>query len=247
MSCAVLGKDAAAVNAGGVAARRARYTCRGAHWRAYLSRMNLPPENPGESAHPLFVRLAHWINAFALIAMILSGWRIYNASPLYEFRFPEEVTLGGWLAGALAWHFAAMWLLVFNGLAYVAYGLLSGHFRRRIAPPGPVALWRDARLALASRLAHQPGRYNAVQRALYLAAFVAAALAVASGLAIWKPVQLQELTALMGGFEPARRVHFFAMTALALFTLLHVGLAVSTKGLIWAMITGRAPRSETTS
>lgn len=209
--------------------------------------MSLPTESPRESAHPLFVRLADWVNAFALISMILSGWRIYNASPLYEFRFPEEVTLGGWLAGALAWRFAAMWLLVFNGLAYAAYGLLSGHFRRRLAPPGLAALWRDARLALASRLAHQPGRYNAVQRALYLATFVAGTLVVASGLAIWKPVQLQELTALMGGFEPARRVHFFAMTALALFTLLHVGLAFSTKRLIRAMITGRALRSETTT
>ena len=55
--------------------------------------------------------------------MVLSGWRIYNASPLFDFKFPAAWTLGGWLAGALQWHFAAMWLLAVNGLVYVAYGV----------------------------------------------------------------------------------------------------------------------------
>jgi thiosulfate reductase cytochrome b subunit len=188
----------------------------------------------------LAVRLAHWLNAFAVIVMILSGWRIYNASPLFGFEFPAAFTLGGWLAGALAWHFAAMWLLALNGLAYLAYSLLSGHFWRDLRPLGLASLWRDLRLAREHRLDHVPGRYNAIQRLLYVGAILLVILAIVSGLAIWKPVQLQELTALMGGFEPARRVHFLAMAGLVLFLILHVGLAVSAPGVLKAMITGRA-------
>src|SRR5256885_12773902 len=81
--------------------------------------------------HPLIVRVTHWINALGILIMVASGWRIYNASPLFPFRIPNELTLGGWLAGALQWHFAAMWLLVINGIAYVTYGIVSGHFRRK--------------------------------------------------------------------------------------------------------------------
>ena len=72
--------------------------------------------------HPLIVRITHWVNAFAILIMVVSGWRIYNASPLFDFKFPTYLTLGGWLAGALQWHFAAMWLLAVNGLVYLAYG-----------------------------------------------------------------------------------------------------------------------------
>src|SRR5262245_62983492 len=89
--------------------------------------------------HPLVVRIGHWINAFAILIMVLSGWRIYNASPLFDFKFPVAWTLGGWLAGALQWHFAAMWLLAVNGLVYVVYGVFSGHFRRKLLPVTPGA------------------------------------------------------------------------------------------------------------
>lgn len=173
------------------------------------------------TAHPLVLRLLHWINAFAVVVMILSGWRIYNASPLFPFEFPAGLTLGGWLAGALAWHFAAMWLLVVNGLVYLAYGIVSGHLRRDLLfPPAGV------------------GRYSAAQRAAYLGVIVVIVLAVLSGLAIWKPVQLQELTALMGGFEAARRVHFFSMVALALFAIGHAGLALRDRDRLATMTTG---------
>src|SRR5690606_24885120 len=104
--------------------------------------------------HPLVVRITHWINAFAMICMIASGWRIYNASPLFDFTFPNSLTLGGWLAGALAWHFAAMWLLVINGLAYLIYGLASGHLRRRLLPLTPRMIGEDAQAALELRLVH---------------------------------------------------------------------------------------------
>ena len=88
--------------------------------------------------HPDWVRITHWINALAMLVMIGSGWEIYNASPLFPFNFPGSITLGGWLAGALLWHFAAMWLLAINGLVYVALGLATGRFRRKLLPIRPV-------------------------------------------------------------------------------------------------------------
>ena len=214
--------------------------------RGKANRMAYPqsrsaPASRAKQSHPLFIRIAHWVNAFALFVMILSGWRIYDASPFYPFEFPREVTLGGWLAGALALHFSAMWLLIANATLYLLYGLLSGHFWRNVLPPGPRSVWRDLNLALKGRLGHMAGRYNAVQRAIYAGVTLILLIAVLSGLAIWKPVQLQELTALMGGFETARRVHFFAMVGLALFIILHVTVAARTPGLIKSMITGRAP------
>src|SRR5437588_10163382 len=109
---------------------------------------------PKERIHPAYVRVTHWINAVAMFAMIGSGWEIYNASPLFPFVFPRAITLGGWLAGALLWHFAAMWLLVANGLVYVALGLASGRFRRRLTPPRPGAVLARARPAPTCHLAH---------------------------------------------------------------------------------------------
>ena len=87
--------------------------------------------------HPVWVRITHWINAIAILVMIGSGWQIYNASPLFDFNFPKSITLGGWLAGALLWHFAAMWLLVINGIVYVTLGLITGRFRRKLLPITP--------------------------------------------------------------------------------------------------------------
>ncbi|MBI1981318.1 MAG: cytochrome b/b6 domain-containing protein [Methylocystis sp.] len=190
--------------------------------------------------HPLYIRVTHWVNAVAIFVMVLSGWRIYNASPLFHFEFPAGFTLGGWLAGALAWHFAAMWLLALNGIAYLAYCVVSGHFRRRFLPISLRRALDDIILASQGRLDHAPGRYNAAQRLLYVGVILAVIVAVLSGLAIWKPVQLQALTALMGGYESARRVHFFAMAAIVAFLIVHIGLAVAVKGVLAPMFTGRA-------
>src|ERR1700754_2404706 len=83
---------------------------------------------------PAWVRIVHWINAVAIILMIMSGWQVYNASPLFDFTFSRSITLGGWLGGALQWHFAAMWLLMINGLVYLALGLATGRFRKKLLP-----------------------------------------------------------------------------------------------------------------
>ena len=190
--------------------------------------------------HPLATRLFHWINAVAIIVMIGSGLEIYNASPLLPFTFPDWITLGGWLGGALLWHFAAMWLLAGNFLAWIAYGLASGRFRRKLLPIRPRELAGDLLSALRGKLMHADlSRYNAVQKLLYASALALIALAIVSGLAIWKPVQLSSLTNLMGGFQGARLVHFLAMSGLVLFLFVHVTMALLVPRTIGAMIRGR--------
>lgn len=194
--------------------------------------------------HPLVVRITHWVNVLAVLIMMASGWRIYDASPLFDFRFPREITLGGWLAGAIQWHFAAMWLFALNGLVYVAYGIASGHFRRKLLPITLPALVRDVRDALRGRLAHDDlSVYNAAQRAAYLALIVALALLVASGLAIWKPVQLYWLAWPMGDYEGARLVHFLAMAAVAGIVLVHVAMVVLVPRTFPTIFTGRLRRA----
>jgi thiosulfate reductase cytochrome b subunit len=190
--------------------------------------------------HPVWVRVTHWINALAVLVMIGSGWEIYNASPLFSFSFPKEITLGGWLAGALLWHFAAMWLLAVNGLIYLVLGLATGRFRRKLLPIRPGEVVADARAALGGRLSHDDlSVYNAVQKLLYVGVIVAGIVIVLSGLAIWKPVQLQELTAVFGGYDAARFVHFFAMAAIVGFLVIHVVMALLVPKSLRAMITGR--------
>lgn len=185
--------------------------------------------------HPLPVRLTHWLNALVMVAMFMSGWGIYNASPLFGFHIPTWATLGGWLGGAIAWHLAVMWVLMANGLFYLLYSLGTRH-RRALRPEPLAAVWRDANDALHLRLAHRLGHYNAVQRLLYCAVLAAGVLLVASGLAIWKPVQLYWLAELFGGFDVARYVHFFAMSAVAAFVVVHLLLVLMVPRTLWPMI-----------
>jgi len=190
--------------------------------------------------HPLPVRVTHWINVLALLLMLCSGWKIYNAAPLFDFKFPDALTLGGWLAGALQWHFAAMWLLVLNGMIYLAYGIFSGHLRRRMLPISPRTMLGDVHKALRGRLAHDDlSVYNAAQRAAYLGAILLGIGLVLSGLALWKPVQLYWLAALMGDYEGARLLHFFCMAGIVLFVLVHVAMVVLVPKTFLTMITGK--------
>ena len=187
--------------------------------------------------HPLYVRATHWINALAVLIMIGSGWQIYNASPLFSFSFPAN-SLGGWLAGGLLWHFAAMWLLMANGLVYLTLGLATGRFRK-LLPISARAVLRDAVAALTGKLRHDDlTRYNAVQKLIYVGILLTGVVIVASGFAIWKPVQLRPLASLFGGYEAARLVHFFAMAAIVLFLVVHVVMALLVPKSLRAMITG---------
>lgn len=183
-----------------------------------------PRRNP--LAHSLPVRIMHWIGATAVICMILSGWQIYNASPLLPFTFPRWMTLGGWLGGGIAWHLSAMWVLFADGLGYLAYGILSGHFRRDILPPRPKIIFRDLAAALQFRLGHRLGSYNGVQRLLYMGVIIVICLAVVTGLSIWKPVQLGWLTGLFGGYPVARTIHLTMMALIVGFLIIHLALVI---------------------
>ncbi|MDB5577195.1 MAG: thioredoxin reductase [Bradyrhizobium sp.] len=189
---------------------------------------------------PAWVRIVHWINAVAMVLMIMSGWQIYNASPLFDFSFSKSITLGGWLGGALLWHFAAMWLLMVNGLVYLALGLVTGRFRKKLLPITPAGVIADTKAALTGNLSHADlTKYNYVQKLLYAGIIMVGILIVLSGLAIWKPVQLQYLTALFGGYDFARYVHFFCMAAIVAFLVVHVALALLVPKSLRAMIIGR--------
>jgi thiosulfate reductase cytochrome b subunit len=195
---------------------------------------------PARVIQPAWVRAMHWANAVAMIVMIMSGWQIYNASPLFPFRFASSITLGGWLAGALLWHFAAMWLLMVNGLIYLITGFATGRFRNKLFPITPRGVLSDIKAALTFKLAHDDlSTYNYVQKMLYAGIIVVGVLIVLSGLSIWKPVQLSWLVALFGGYDWARYVHFFCMSAIVLFLIVHVALALLVPKSLRAMIIGR--------
>jgi thiosulfate reductase cytochrome b subunit len=195
---------------------------------------------PAPLIHPAWVRATHWINALAMLMMIGSGWQIYDASPLFGFTFPPEIALGNWLAGALLWHFAAMWLLVINGLVYVSLGMLTGRFRKKLLPIRPREVVRDLLAALRGKLSHDDlSVYNAVQRLLYAGVLLAGIVIVLSGLSIWKPVQFWWLTDFFGGYNTARYVHFAAMTSIVAFLTVHVILALVVPKSLRAMIFGR--------
>ncbi len=202
--------------------------------------------------HPIAARITHWLMALAIIVLIGSGWRIYNASPIFGFTFPEQFTLGGdveaalarnndpGVAGALLWHFAAMWLLLLSYVGFLLWNLLTGHFWRDFLPVGPKSFWRDFTAALTFRLEHRLGEYNAVQRVAYWGALGAVAMMLLSGIAIWKPVQTYPLELLFGGFQGARLVHFVFMSAIVLFMVIHVTLVILVPKTFVAMVLGRA-------
>jgi len=186
--------------------------------------------------HPVWLRVTHWLNALAVVILVMSGWRIYNAAPLFDFKFAKGITLGGWLGGAIMWHFAAMWLLAANGLVYLLCNAGTGRLRTKFFPLSPRAIAADLLAALRGRLSHaDPRQYNAAQRAAYL--FVM--LDVLSGLVLWKSVQFPVLRELLGGYEAARRVHFFAMAALVAFVAVHLAMVALVPRTLLAMIRGR--------
>jgi thiosulfate reductase cytochrome b subunit len=205
--------------------------------------------------NPLVPRVCHWLNALAIFVMVGSGWRIYNSDQIFPHLipyFPHQFTLGGdfelsfklhgepGLAGALLWHFAGMWLLVLNFLVYLGYGIASGRFRLRLLPIRPREVLRDLIAALTFKLGHETGVYNAVQRLLYVGVLGLIGLAILSGLAIWKPVQLHELTWVLGGFQSARVIHFLCMSGIVAFVVVHLALVALVPRTLVTMITGYA-------
>jgi thiosulfate reductase cytochrome b subunit len=198
--------------------------------------------------HPLWLRITHGLNALAVLVLVTSGWRIYNAAPFFAFQFPKDITLGGWLGGALQWHFAAMWLLAANGLVYLLSNVFSGRARRRFWPLSLRGMVHDMGAALRGRLSHADSRrYNQVQRFAYLFAVVDIVLLVLSGLVLWKSVQFGLLRELLGGYEFARRIHFVAMAALVGFVAVHLVMVALVPRSLLTMLSGRAGRTGETA
>ena len=187
--------------------------------------------------HHAVVRITHWVNVIALTIMIGSGLRIFNAYPAFARRgetfccypfehqpIPASLTFGGWLAGARNWHFAMMWVLGINGLIYLAFIYLHGEWRDLVPRRGIVRDAREmVRFYLTVRKDHpRQGKHNALQRLAYFAMPIVGILAVVTGIAIWKPVQLALLTDLFGGFVWARYWHFVSMMLLVLLSFVHI-------------------------
>jgi thiosulfate reductase cytochrome b subunit len=203
----------------------------------------------GRRLHPVPIRIMHWINAFAMIVMITSGWGIYDDDVIVRgFLFPGWARLGEWAAPSLLYHFAGMWLLALNGAAYLTYGVVTGRFRERFLPIRARELVDTVRDTLRFRIAHEDlTTYNAVQKALYIIVIVAGVSQVVTGLAIWKPVQFSGLVSLLGGFQTARVIHFAGMAVIVGFLLVHVLLSLLVPRTLWAMLAGgpRLDRSRT--
>jgi thiosulfate reductase cytochrome b subunit len=206
------------------------------------------PGRPGRRLHPWPVRIMHWINAATMLIMITSGWGIYNDDVIIRgLHFSEHIRLGDWAAWSLNWHFAGMWLLVLNGLLYLAYGFATGRLPERLLPIRLTDLVHTVRDTLRFKIAHEDiTTYNAVQKLLYIVVILAGIAQVVTGMAIWKPVQFSGLVALLGGFQIARILHFAGMAIIVGFVVVHVALAVLVPRTLWAMLSGgpRLPRRE---
>lgn len=190
--------------------------------------------------HPLWLRLCHWLNALAMLIMVTSGWRIYNASPLFNFSFPNELTFGGWLGGALQWHFAGMWLFGINGVIYLLINIFSGRLKRKFWPLSPRELISDFISALRGKLTHNDlNHYNTVQKMAYLFVMIDGIILVCSGFVVWKSVQFPLLRELLGGYESARLIHFFAMSGMVGFIVIHLIMVALVPKTLLAMLRGR--------
>lgn len=211
--------------------------------------------------HHGVVRVTHWLNAALLMGMIGSGLQIYGAFPRFGPRggpflpnpwqndvFPRGVRLGGWLAGGINWHFALAWPFVATGLVYLLYLAFSGEwrpllFRARDLPRA----WQMQLYYLRLRREHPPqGKHNALQKAAYNGIFLLGVLAVLTGFAIYKPVQLSWLVAAFGGYEMARWWHFWTVWLFVAFIVVHVVMvflvdAASLRAMVTGWYRGRNP------
>jgi thiosulfate reductase cytochrome b subunit len=205
-----------------------------------LDRQALQTLPKPQRLHPLPIRIMHWVNAVAVFIMIGSGWKIYDDDVILGWlHIPEFLTIGKWAQHGLQWHFFGMWIFGLNGLAYLAYGIATGRFRRKLFPISLRELLTTIGDALRFKLTHDDlTHYNAVQKILYLGVIIAGILILTSGLALWKPVQFSALAALFGDFQTLRIVHFLCMAAIVGFLLVHVTLALLVPKSVIAMVTG---------
>lgn len=206
---------------------------------------------------PWLIRLTHWVNVPALLLLAMSGLQILVAYPfmgpkgaewswwpLQGWEAPAWMRAGEWLAGGRAWHFALAWLLIGNALLYAVYLVTSGEWRRRLFwPPrdaGPALRQLGYYLRLTKN-APSADPYNGLQRLAYSSALALGFIEVLSGLAIWKPVQLEWLTLLFAGYDGARLIHFVGLALLLVFAVAHVVMVLLHPRSLGEMFTGGKP------
>jgi thiosulfate reductase cytochrome b subunit len=190
---------------------------------------------------PVYVRLTHWLNAIAVIVLIMSGLKIYNASPIFDFLIPNTITIGGWLGGALLWHFSAMWLLVINGLTYLIFNLYTKRALKKFFPITLSGIIKDLLDTFKGKLSHEDlSVYNTIQKLAYLSIIFDLIFLVMSGLVVWKSVQFPVLRELIGGFDNARVIHFFCMAYAVFFLFIHLVMVALVPKTLLIMIRGKA-------
>ena len=186
--------------------------------------------------HPFAVRLTHWLNAIALFVMAGSGLRIYLAFPAFGdklppkdfFVFPHRYSIGGWLGGALQWHFTFMWLFIAAGLAYIMHQVITGTWRQVVFMPRDVlGVWPMFRhYFLFGPKPEQVESYNPLQKLAYTGSIFLGALSILTGLVLYKSAQLSFLIPLLGGYRSVRILHFVALAGFLAFVPGHLVMVI---------------------
>jgi len=195
-----------------------------------------PPLVRAAYEHPLAIRVTHWVNAVSLFVLIGSGLRIFRAFPSFGPKIPEKVlidipkslTLGGWLGGALQWHFTFMWFFAASGIFYLAYQVVSGHYRTMLFTPRDIpGVWPMARhYFFFGPKPLATGQYNPLQKLAYTSSIGFGILSLLTGIVLYKPAQFSWLAFLFGGFHLTRVWHFAAMCGFLAFIPGHLIMVV---------------------
>jgi thiosulfate reductase cytochrome b subunit len=185
--------------------------------------MTATPSSPKSTiGQPAIVRIFHLTNIIGLFGMMASGLQIYNANPVFGGRggmtVPWFFAMGGWLAGGRNWHFAFMWIYALNLLAYGIYILVTRRWRKRFTGMG------DIKAIVGSK---NPQRRQYVwHRLIYTSIIPVLLLAIASGIAMYQPVQFYWLSSLFGDWQTLRTVHFMTVPLVIIFAIAHSTLAL---------------------
>jgi Ni/Fe-hydrogenase b-type cytochrome subunit len=186
--------------------------------------------------HPAVVRVCHWAFALSLLVLIGSGLEVFSAFPSFGEKLPQSdlfvppsiVRIGGWLGGALQWHFTFAWLLAAAMTLYFTYQFVSGNVRQVLFASRDVpGVWPMARhYFLFGPKPAIADTYNPLQKLAYSVALLLIVVSLVTGGALYKPVQLSWLVYGLGGFRLTRIWHFAAMCGLLAFIPGHLVMVV---------------------
>lgn len=190
-----------------------------------------------KNKHPLAIRWFHWVNFPVLTVMIWSGLLIYWANDIYKIKiggqdiinfFPDSfykaLNIPFHLSEGMAFHFVFMWIFFVNGFLYVLYTIFSGEWRFLLPNRSSFKeAWQVLLHDLHIRRTIPPqNKYNGAQKIAYTAIIIMGFGSVATGLAIYKPIQFGWLSNLFGGYESSRLLHFGLTIGYCLFFIIHI-------------------------